>query len=332
MSKLPILIDCEIFMTQPEGYIQPGNEHFVCKLNKSLYRLKQSGRNWNCMLNEFLFNFGCIQFVGDICVYLYMCDKKLSSVILIWVDDIIIATGSKKFMNRIKDHLKGKFKMKDMGKINCFLGIQFVQSKSKIEMDQSRYLQNISQKYRIFDCKPRSTACEMSSSASPSVSDSSLSDNPRVYREIVGSLIYAMTCTRPDHSWVVSKLSQHLANPMDTDWIMLKHVLRYLKGILDYKLSYTKSGNSLDLTGYSNSDWASYVDRRSTTGYYFALNSNGPPVSWKTRKQETVALSSCETEYMALAASTQESLYLINILNDFLLNLQYSVTAKVHLV
>ena len=120
-------IDCDIFMIQPEGYI-PGNEHFVCKLNKFLYGLKQSGCNWNCMLNEFLVNFGCIQFVGDTCVYLCMCDKKLSSVILIWVVDIIIATGYKKFMKRIKDHLKGKFKMKDMGKINCFVGIQFVQS------------------------------------------------------------------------------------------------------------------------------------------------------------------------------------------------------------
>ena len=118
-----------------------------------------------------------------------MCDKKLSSAILIWVDDIIIATGSKKFMNRIKDDLKGKFKMKDMGKINCFLRIQFVQSKSKIEMDQSRYLQNILRKYGMFDCKPRSTPCEMSLSASHSVSDSSLSDNPRVYHEIVGSFL-----------------------------------------------------------------------------------------------------------------------------------------------
>ena len=152
------------------------------------------------MLNGVLVNFGCIQFVGDtLCVY--NCDKKLSGVILIWVDDIIIATGSKKLMKRIKDHLKGKFKMNDMGKINCFLDIQFGQSKSKIEMGRSRYLQNILQKYVMFDCKPRSTPCELSSSAPPSVSDSSLSDNPCVYREIVGSLIYAKTCTRPDLSW-----------------------------------------------------------------------------------------------------------------------------------
>ena len=172
-------------------------------------------------------------------------------------------------------------------------------------MNQSRYLQSILQKYGVFDCKTRSTPCEMSSSASPSVSDSSLSDNPCVYREIVGSLIYAMTCTQPDLSWVVSKLSQHLANPVDTDWVMLKHVLRYLKGTMDYKLCYTKSRNRLDLIGYSDSDWASSVDRRSTIGYYFALNNNGPPISWKTRKQQMVALSSCEAEYMALAASTQ---------------------------
>ena len=169
-------------------------------------------------------------------------------------------------------------------------------------MDQSHYLQNILQKYGMSDCKPRSTPCELSST-SPSVSECSLSDNPRVYREVVGSLIYAMTCTRPDLSWVVSKLSQHLANPADTDWIMLKQVLRYLKGTLHYKLSYVKSENGLGLIGYSDSDWASSADRRSTTGYYFTLNCNGPPISWKTRKQQTVALSSCEAEYMALAAS-----------------------------
>ena len=116
----------------------------------------------------------------------------------------------------------------------------------------------------------------------------------------------------------MTKLSQHLANPVDTDWAMLKYVLKYLKGTLDYKLCYTKSANSLDLTGYSDSDWASSVDGCSTTGYYFALNNNGPPVSWKTRKQQTVALSSCEAEYMALAVSTQEALYLINILNDLI--------------
>ena len=183
-------------------------------------------------------------------------------------------------------------------------------------MDQAEYLSSILQKYGMSECKPRGTPCELGSSNSSSIT-APLSDNPRVYRELVGSLLYATTCTRPDLSWVVSKLSQHLSKPEPTDWVMLKHVLKYVKGTVDHKLCYLKSPNGLDIYGYSDSDWASSTeDRRSTTGYYFALNASGPPISWKSRKQPTVALSSCEAEYMALSAATQEILYLIKVMKD----------------
>ena len=311
-------IDCEIYMTQPEGFSEPGKESLVCKLHKSLYGLKQSGRNWNSMLNETLVNFGCTKSSGDSCVYMITANNKLDGMILIWVDDIIIATDHKKLLKRMKDHLKGKFKMKDMGRISNFLGIRFVQSHSKIEMDQSQYLLSILQKYGMSECKPRSTPCELRPTTT-SVKAAPLSENPRVYRELVGSLLYATTCTRPDLSWVVSKLSQHLAAPDSSDWVMLKHVLKYVKGTIDFSLSFTKSTNGLGIHGYSDSDWASSADRRSTTGYYFALHTSGPPVSWKSRKQPTVALSSCEAEYMALSASAQEAVYLITVMKDYLL-------------
>ena len=316
-AYLNAAIDCEIYMKQPEGYIQPGNENLVCKLNKSLYGLKQSGRNWNVLLHKSLIDIDFVQCSGDACVYVHLTNSILMGIILIWVDDIIISVKSMKLMDKIKDHLKGKFKMKDMGKINYFLGIHFVQSDSKLEMNQSHYLQRILEKYGMADCKPRSTPCELRPSI-PQKSD--ICDNPRTYREIIGSLIYAMTCTRPDLSWVVSKLSQHLADPDESDWIMVKHVLRYIKGTLEYKLCYTKTADGLALTGYSDSDWASSLDRRSTSGYYFSLNPKGPPISWKTRKQQTVALSSCEAEYMALSLSTQEILYLMTILKDLLIH------------
>ena len=128
-----------------------------------------------------------------------------------------------------------------------------------------------------------------------------------------------MVCSRPDLCWVVTKLSQHLDKPNKGDWIMVKHVLRYLKGTLDYKLVYRKSEGGLTLHGYSDSDWAgSTTDRRSTTVYYFSLNRDGPPISWKSRKQPTVALSSCEAEYMALAACSQEGLFLEMLMRDFI--------------
>ena len=139
------------------------------------------------------------------------------------------------------------------------------------------------------------------------------------YRAIVGSLIYAMTCTRPDLSWIVSKLSQHLSRPTEGDWTLLKQVMRYVKGTIDSKLHFTKCSTKMELVGYSDADWASSVeDRRSTTGYYFQLNSEGPAISWKSRKQQTVALSTCEAEYMALCETSQEAIYLERVFRDLM--------------
>ena len=308
-------IDCQIFVAQPEGYRSPGK--FVWRLKKSLYGLKQSGKNWNDFIHQFFVDSNFIRSDADPCLY-YKTDDMGFVTIVLWVDDIVLAATSLDYLNQIKQLIKDKFKMKDLGPINNFLGIQFLQTEGGIVMEQSVYLKNVLDKFDMSNAKPRSTPCELK----PSVANPSQSyetKTPRRYREIVGSLIYAMTCTRPDICWVVTKLSQHLDNPDEADWVMVKHVLRYLKGTLDYKLSYTKSESDLCLVGYSDSDWGSSEDdRRSTTGYVFMLNPDGPPISWKSKKQPTVALSSCEAEYMALAASVQETMFLFMLLGCFL--------------
>ena len=126
-----------------------------------------------------------------------------------------------------------------------------------------------------------------------------------------------MTCTRPDIGWVVSKLSQMLSYPRVEDLVMAKHVLRYLKGAKEYELCFKRYDGELSLIAYSDADWASsFDDRHSATGYCFSLNENGSPVVWKSRKQPTVALSTCEAEYVSLAATTQESLYLMQLINS----------------
>ena len=204
--------------------------------------------------------------------------------------------------------------MKDLGPISWFLGIKFIQEKGLITMSQSEYLKNKLEKFGMSTSKPRSTPCE--TSGYTVVQDNA---DTSLYREMVGSLIYAMTCTRPDLSWVVTKLSQHLENPTNVDSVMLKHVFRYLIGTLDYKLSFTKSHNVLKLISFSDADWGSSDDRKSTSGYYFKLNEHGPAISWKSKRQKTVALSSCESEYMALTAATQEALYLSQLLKDLLI-------------
>jgi hypothetical protein len=309
-------IDCTIFVAQPEGYRNESTT-LVWKLKKSLYGLKQSGKNWNEHIHSFFSENRFTRFGADPCVYVRK-DSSGSVILILWVDDIVLSGTTLEYIDKIKTLLKNKYRMKDLGPISGFLGIQFFQSEDGITMDQSLYLKNVLERFGMENCKPRGTPCELNPSAS-NPSQAYENQSPRRYREIVGSLIYAMACTRPDLCWIVTKLSQHLDNPDEADWVMVKHVLRYIKGTLDYKLHYTKSSDRLCLSGWSDSDWGSSVeDRRSTTGYVFFLNPAGPPISWNSKKQATVALSSCEAEYMALAASVQECLFLHMLLEDFL--------------
>ena len=135
-----------------------------------------------------------------------------------------------------------------------------------------------------------------------------LSDS-RLYREIVGSLIYFMTGTRPDLCYIDSMLSQYKAKPTNVHLQLAKHVLRYLKGTIFYELKFQRS-DVLELSVFCDYDWGASEDRRSIAGYGFQLCKNGPLISWKSRKQQTVALSTCEAEYMAQSAATQEAKFL----------------------
>lgn len=308
-------IDCEIFMEQPEGFeiSSDDGKKLVYKLNKSLYGLKQSGRNWNNMLHSYLLENGYEQNPSEHCLYTKQVGGKMI-ILLIWVDDILIAASNDMLLNQVKDMLKTKFAMKDLGPLSHFLGIDFEQGDGFVKMSQKRYLTKVLERFQMSDCKPRSTPSELK--LETDYSNENLTD-ARKYREAVGSLIYAMTCTRPDICWVVTKLSQYLSRPTEAHWVAIKHVLRYIKGTLDHELCYRKCDNDLRLFGYSDADWASSKeDRRSITGYCFSLTECGPLVSWKSRKQPTVALSTCEAEYIALASAVQESLYLSQWLKD----------------
>ncbi len=152
-------------------------------------------------------------------------------------------------MEEFKTSMKSQFRMKDLGAITSFLGIDFKQSQGEIKINQSRFILKILEIFGMTDCKPRSTLCEQRfESTGVQMSEG------RQHREIVGSLIYIMTCTRPDLSWIVSKLSQTLSNPKEGDLVAAKHVLRYLKGSINYEICFTKSNAELQVLAYSDSD------------------------------------------------------------------------------
>ena len=310
-------LDCEVYLEPPKGFTESGDGGtvLVWKLHKSLYGLKQSGRNWNFVLSDFFRSIGFTQSEVDACLFTKF-DGNHSLFVVIWVDDIVLASDSDKALKVTKNLLKQRFKMSDLGEISWFLGIEFHVSRSGITMSQSRYIEGVLERFGYSSCNPRATPCEVNLQKYDQPANNTAAD-VKTYRQIVGSLIYAMTCTRPDLAFVVTRLSQSLENPSESDWMTVKHVMKYLKGTINQKLLYCKSQNGLAISGFSDSDWASAKDRKSTTGYCFYLNFNSAPIAWKSKKQPTIALSTCEAEYMALTAATQEAMFLAMLSKEF---------------
>jgi len=307
-------IDHEIYVEQPEGYEEKDSAGNVlyCKLKKSLYGLKQSGRMWNSVIHNFFISEGFKQSQSDHCLYL-----KHDIIVLLWVDDLIIASSNMSLMNKFKQSLCQNFRMTDLGKLNWFLGMSFVSGKDNIEVNQTKYVEKILDRFNMSDCYARNIPCDPSIVNTSTVESDELA-NATLYREIVGSLIYIMTGTRPDLCYVVTKLSQYMSKPTKAQLNAAKHVLKYLKGTMMYGLTFKKSNKSVQLKGFCDSDWGSSEDRKSISGYCFQLHKDGPLISWKSKKQQTVALSSCEAEYMAITYAIQEAKFLRQIVSDLL--------------
>ena len=313
-------IEENIYLEEPDGYQTESTEgkKIFWKLKKSLYGLKQSGRNWNHMLHEFFISREFSQSKSDHCLY-SKHDGKSIVIIVIWVDDIMVASDSDLWIANVKAEFKDSFRMKDLGLISYFLGIDFLFSDGCISINQTKCIDKILKRFDMTDCKPKQFPCD-ASVANMSHQDSQELDNPRIYQEIVGSLIYLMSCTRPDLCYSVSKLSQFMHKPTQAHLNVAKDVIRYLKCTANYSLNFCKC-HSLKLFGFCDSDWATSEDRKSISGYCFKLSNEGPLVSWRSKKQTSVALSSCEAEYVAISVAVQELKFLNQLLVDMTVEL-----------
>ena len=309
-------IDHQIYLEQPRGFEVYDNDgsKLVLKLKKSIYGLKQAGRMWNRLLHDFLVSEGFVQSGSDHCVYT-RSNNGNKAILIVWVDDIILACSCPNDAKIIKSALSNRFKMKDFGILSNFLGIDFKVSKGMIKLNQSQYIDKLLDRFKMADCNPKSIPCDLSTAKLDFDVQSEPLENPRLYREIVGSLIYLMTCTRPDICYVVSVLSQHMAKPTNAHLCLAKYVLKYLKGTTNHGLIYVPS-NELDILGYSDASWANSLDRKSTSGYCYRMAHNSSLISWKTKKQPIVAMSTCEAEYVAMAFSIQEGVFLQQLTTD----------------
>lgn len=307
----------EIYMVQPELFETADK---VCRLRKTIYGLKQASREWNKKLNSCLLQAGLKCSQTDSCVYYSIRGEKLTFV-AVYVDDLLIFSNDIVFKSHLKAKLSGNFKMKDLGEAKHCLGFEIIRdrSKSTLAINQRKYITEILQRFNMADCNPVSTPLDinqkLSKEMSPKLPDEITEMSRIPYQQAVGSLLYASQGTRPDIAFAVSLVSRFNNNPGKAHWNAVKRIFRYLKGTLGLTLIYSKDPNS-DIVGYCDADWASDIDeRRSATGYVFKFQ--GAPITWATKRQTTVALSTAEAEYMALSAATQEAVWLRNFNREF---------------
>lgn len=307
-------IEEEIYMMQPPLY---GNGKEVCRLRKSLYGLKQASRQWNKKLSSMLKGMGLSQNKLDPCIYYKIVDNNNMFFLAVYVDDIILFTNNMDTRNYVKEELQKQFKIKDLGDIKFCIGIHVERDRKKgvIYLDQKKYIQEVLNKYGMSDCKSVKTPIDTNTTFKESSEESSiLHEIP--YQEIIGCLLYISQITRPDISFVINFLSKYNKKPEMSHWTALKRVMRYLKGTEDYRLCY-KQNSEEDIThGFCDADWASSeLDRRSCTGYTFLFQ--GGTISWSSKRQPTIALSTTEAEYMSLSSCVQEAMWLKQLQESF---------------
>lgn len=307
-----------VFMFQPEHY-NDGTDK-ICKLNRAMYGLKQAGRAWNEKLDTAIRDIGLVRSKADPCIY-FKLDKKSFIIIAIYVDDILIFSTNKNDSSIIKKELCARFKMKDIGDVKSILGFRITRDRNNgiLLLDQEDYIKKILERFNMGECNPVSTPVDVNVKLDKSMSPKTEKERNEMksvpYQEAVGSLLYAAQGTRPDISYAVNLVSRYSKDPGVQHWNAVKRIFRYLKGTISAKIQYLKSRDP-KVTGFSDSDWASDIDgRKSITGFVFTKC--GGAITWSTRKQQTVALSTTEAEYMALSAATQEAMWLKKLDDEF---------------
>lgn len=293
-------LEKEIFIKYPEGVKEEKGK--VLKLRKALYGLKEAPRCWNERVHNFFIENNFEQSKHDVCLYF-----KPGTWALIFVDDFLLMGN----FEEIKEKLQIVFKAKDLGDIKEYLGMEIHKSKDTVCIKQEKLIRKILKKFGMEDSKVAKTPMEKEPITTE---EEEIVNVP--YRELIGSLTYLSVTSRPDITYATSFLSRYLDKPTSQHWKAAKRILRYLKHTINKGLTYFRTDKPIQLITYTDADWGSdKTDRKSVSGSatYFGKNL----ISWSSKKQCTVSLSSAEAEYIAAASATTELIYLKGILNNF---------------
>ena len=312
--------DETMFMEQPPGFEAPGKEDWVMRLMKSIYGMKQASCVWNQTFDKAVKEMGFERLQCEWCVY-----RRISStgtiIFAVHIDDIISAALSPEENTHFSTLLKSQWEITELGPPSFALGIAISRNRVNrtVSLSQTTKIDNLVTNYGQADA--HSVDTPMVAGLQLHRPDKTLPTPPEIsewaekmpYRRLVGSLMYLAVATCPDIAYAICRLSSYLDCYRPEHWDAAIRVLRYLKGSRLYALVLGRK-NSLQLNGYSDSDYANCLDTsRSISGYCFTLGSG--VISWSLRKQPTVADSSCYAEYIALHNASHKIIFLRQLLN-----------------
>jgi hypothetical protein len=308
-----------LYMHHPPGYKPRDAGNRVLRLKKTLYGLKQSGRRWYQKLSSIFESLDFKKCSVDQAVF-YKADKAKNevTVVAVHVDDCTIAASNLRLIDEFKAGLRKHVEVTDLGELHWMLGVEIKRDRhaGTIHLSQRSYIDSILRRYNFDELKPLSIpmdpAIRLTSEQSPASAAEHAIMRDKPYREAVGALNWAALATRPDIAFAVGTVARFAANPGIAHWNAVKRIYRYLAGTRDLWLSYGETKRILE--GYADADGSMTEDRRAITGYAFLID--GGAVSWSSKRQEIVSLSTTESEYVAATHGMKEAIWLRNLLSE----------------
>ncbi|CAL2240277.1 unnamed protein product [Prunus armeniaca] len=300
----------EVYMNLPPGFDLSENPNLVCKLRKSLYGLKQSPRAWFGKFSCAMKKYGYRQSNADHTLFLKRRKGKVT-VLIIYVDDMIITGDDTEEIDKLKHYLSTEFEMKDLGGLKYFLGIEVARSQQGIFLSQRKYVLDLLNETGMLGCKPADTPIVHNHNLE--ILPDQVPTNKDRYQRLVGRLIY-LSHTRPDIAYDVSVVSQFMHSPSEVHMEAVMRILQYLKSAPGKGLMLSKHGH-LEIEGFTDADWAgNRTDRRSTLGYFTFVGGN--LVTWRSKKQKVCSLSSAEAKYRSMIHGVCEMLWIQKLLKE----------------
>ncbi|KAL1205730.1 Retrovirus-related Pol polyprotein from transposon RE2 [Cardamine amara subsp. amara] len=297
----------EVYMASPPGYGHEAGK--VCRLRKAIYGLKQSPRAWYHKLTTCLSKKGFKMSEADHTLFTHKGPTGIVAV-LIYVDDLIITGDDIEGVTSLKKNLKESFDIKDLGELKYFLGIEMTRFEDGLFISQRKYVLDLPTETGKLGSRPAKTPIE---EGYQDHGEGELFEDVKQYQRLVGKLIY-LTITRPDLCFAVNQVSQHMKSPTVYHWNMVERILRYPKGNPG-KGVWMEKRNDTSIIGYCDADYAGdKKDRKSTTGFCTFVGGN--LVTWRSKKQKVVSLSSAESEYRAMRDVTKELVWIKYLLRD----------------